>query len=473
MPINTAHREYVKYLPIWQRNHDAAEGEWAVKFRKSRYLPVPNGNGGETESGERYKAYITRALYVNYVGRTLQGLLGMATRQEPSVELPPQIDYLLTDADNNRLALDTLSARVVSNLLLKGRYILTPDYTGRSNEGETPTLEQTAQSRAFIKGYIAESLINWHVDANGQLDLAVLKETVEENIDGFQFELVDYFREYRLIDGKAYVREWRQEIPISEYMPIKMNGTIIDELPVIIAGSLDNNTTCDMPPITDIANVNIGHYRNSADYEEGVFICGQPTPVINVGTMSAHDWVLANPNGVQLGSSRGLVVEQGGGAILLQAAANGAAIEAMRAKEDQMIQLGAQIITPKTGSETVQAAKMRAGAETSTLQTVVKNTSSAIEQCLKWCASFVGANAELVRFEMTNKFFDESVDPQMLIVAMQLQDRADIAKSDVRHIIRRSGLLREGRTDEEIDAEAEVETSIIFNQPIAQVGGQA
>jgi hypothetical protein len=472
MPITTLHPEYRKFLPIWQRNQDAFDGEHAVKARRARYLPVPNAAGGETVEGERYQSYITRAIYTNYTGRTVQGLLGMATRQAPIVELPPQIEYLIGDIDNNRMSLDAFAQRVVLNVLVKGRYIITADYTGRVSGDEVPTLEQSANERSFAKAYDATSLINWHVDRDGQLDLVVLKETLLEEIDGFAYDEIDYYREYRMIDGVAHVKEWRDEVALSDYEPIKMNGVLMDELPVMIVGAIDNNSTCDVPPISDIANVNIGHYRNSADYEEGLYICGQPTPVINVGQMSSQDWVIANPNGVEFGSRRGIIVEQGGSANLLQAQANGAAHEGMKSKEDQLVQLGAQLITPKTGNETIQAAKMRAGSETSVLQIVVRNAQAGIEQVLKWCAGFVMANPDQVVFEMTNKFFDESIDPQMLVASIQLLDRGIFAKSDVRHLTRSTGLLRAERTDEEIDTESESSLGINFNQPIAEVGNQ-
>ena len=61
-----------------------------------------------------------------------------------------------------------------------------------------------------------------------------------------------------------------------------------------------------------------------------------------------------------------------------------------------------------------------------------------------------------VTLEINKEFYDATIDPQMLAQAMVLQDRGVIGKSDVRHLLRRGNLLEDERTDEEIEADAEV-----------------
>ena len=57
-------------------------------------------------------------------------------------------------------------------------------------------------------------------------------------------------------------------------------------IPFIFCGALNNSPDVDKSPVYDIAEVNIAHYRNSADYEESCFIAGQATPVLTGLTQS-------------------------------------------------------------------------------------------------------------------------------------------------------------------------------------------
>ena len=62
---------------------------------------------------------------------------------------------------------------------------------------------------------------------------------------------------------------------------------------------------------------------------------------------------------------------------------------------------------------------------------------------------------------LNTKFFDEVADPQMLMAAMQLNESNLIAKSDMQELARLQGVIKDGRTNEDIDAELEAEMSRI------------
>jgi hypothetical protein len=450
MPVTQQHTEYGEMLPIWRANRDAIAGQDAIKKGGKLYLPMPESSDWTVAD---YDAYKTRAVFTNYTGRTIYGLLGMANNRPPQITLPDQIDYLFEDANMVGVKLEALGQRAISEVLTAGRFIFVADYTGQYEGDEIPTAEQSGQNRSFIASYVAEDLINWKTK-DGILTLAVFREVEDEAADEFDTEFVNYYQVYRLIDGRAYYQRYREETPITEMIPVIANGYHLEYLPIFIAGAIDNNETSDMPPITDIANLNIAHYRNSADYEEGVFIASQPMLHINIGNTSSMDWQELNPNGVAIGARRGITTE-GGSVDLIQAQANTMGFEAMQQKEAQMIQLGAQIITPKSGNETVEAAKMRASTETSILNTVVNNVSDAIEQALYLCALYEGMNDPEIEFKLNTKFFDDEVNPQLVMAAIQLQDRGVIAKSDIRSILRKGKIIEHDRLDEEIDTEAE------------------
>jgi hypothetical protein len=86
----------------------------------------------------------------------------------------------------------------------------------------------------------------------------------------------------------------------------------------------------------------------------------------------------------------------------------------MRQKEEQAIQIGAQLITPSQ-QITAESARLQRGADTSVMATIAGNVSQAYTQALKWAAAMVGAQDEEIEFRLNTDFF---------LQPMTAQDRA-------------------------------------------------
>ena len=86
----------------------------------------------------------------------------------------------------------------------------------------------------------------------------------------------------------------------------------------------------------------------------------------------------------------------------------------MRQKEEQAIQIGAQLITPSQ-QITAESARLQRGADTSVMATIAGNVSSAYTQALKWAAAMVGAPDAGIEFKLNIEFF---------LLPMTAQDRA-------------------------------------------------
>lgn len=449
MSVESTHPDYDEYLPLWQRNKDAAEGERAVKKRTVRYLPIPDPETTKASS-ERYLSYLTRAVYTNFTGRTIKGLTGAVFRQDAHVELPSQIEYLIEDANSAGLSLQTIAHRAVSEVIRAGRFVMLADFP-ESQDGAT--LEDTAGLQALIACYDAESLINWREDG-GRLTLAVLMEQREEvSADGFTFEPVKYYRVLRLTAEGATIQLYRESEPANDERVIKdYSGKALRHIPLTIVGSEDNNAEPDNPPISDIAGLNLAHYRNSADYEEGVFIHGQPTLHINCGDTDAATF--SEVNGTIMVGSREGVVTQNGGMNLIQADPNNAAMTAMEHKETQMVRLGAQIIADSRGQETAEAARIRSGAETSVLNTIVRNVSEGIEDVLRWCCEYMGANPLDATYKLNDQFYPLEADPALLAQIMMGVDRQAWPVSVMQDYARKAGLVGGDMTNEDLTEQA-------------------
>lgn len=470
MPVETYHPSYKKYLPAWQKTRDAVRGSIAIKEKKAQYLPVPDPETNDDRLGVesvRYRQYMKRALFTNFTGRTKNALIGAAFRKEPNYDLPEQLEYLIDDATGDGLGLLQLAKDELSNVLETGRSILLVDYP-QTEEGLSAEDIVRLQIRASIIPYTAEQCINWKTETvRGRkvLVLCVLAEDYIEDDDEFGHETKKQYRVLRLREEGYSQQLYRDEVPFTEEIfPRKADGTTWEIIPLAFIGSKNNDSTVDDAPLSDIADVNVAHYCNSADYEESCFLTGQPTLFLT-HSLSPEQWVEYNPRGIKLGSRSGHVLGETGSATLLQAQPNNLVMEAMRAKEQAMVAIGARIITDRGGNETAEGARIRFASENSVLGDIVNNLSEGLLLCVYWVGEFMGVDAKEAEYTINREFYDKAVDPQMIMSMVTLLDRQILGESDIFDRLKSAGLIEADRTLEEIKEEAGELNPLAFNGP--------
>lgn len=431
MQVQTQHPEYRESLKRWKLIKAIVEND------ASAYIRSPDIN-----DDARTKQYRADAILTNFTAFTKNGLVGLIFRKEPLVELPPEIDYLDEDATGCGVDLTQFTQKVVGEVLQLGRYGMLVDY-------------YDAGMKAYIKPYCAESIINWktaNIDGECVPVLITLVEEVEAyDEDPFCQEMVKQFRVLRLIGGEY--QQWifdQDEQLIDVVTPLDFNNQPFNRIPFVFVGSENNDPCVDCEPLYDMSVLNLGHYRNSADYEESIFIAGQPTIVINIGDASKDDFDNANPNGVMMGSRKGLVLQSGGSAALLQANPNQLVAQAMSDKIAQAAAIGARLIAPAGGRETAEAARIRYGSQNSALITLAANVEEAVEYALELVCKFMGANEELVNFELNDQYYEDAADANLLAQQILLFDRGIISKDEILDYGRKTGFISDVISNDEI-----------------------
>ncbi len=461
MPVNSKHTEYTENMDKWAIVHDCNDGAKSVKSQETKYLPQPNPLDKGKENKARYLAYIARANFVNFVASTCEGLIGLIFRKKTEIELTPDLEYLIKNANGDGLTLDQMIKESSSSVLKIGRDGLLVDYPN-AEAGLTEAEVQSLNLRANILPYKAESILNWQTKTVGGanvLSLVVLYEPRQESVDGFEYESVDYYRVLSLKDSVYIQNIYNGDGELladaegnADIIPKNKTGGTWNKIPFTFIGSTNNDSKVDKAPLYDIAEVNISHYRNSADYEESSFLVGQPTPVIAGLTAS---WVTDVLKGeIGLGSRGAIMLPEGGSATLLQASENQMPSKGMDMKEAQILKIGARLIQDTGGNETVDAAKMRFSGQNSKLGSIIQNVEAAYIQCLEWVAEFMGGSNDFV-LNINKEFYDASIDPQMIIAQIQLIDRGIIANNDIRDYLRNGNIIDSERTNDDIDGEAE------------------
>ena len=470
MPVSSEHPDYAKYVPIWTQTRDAVRGSVAVKEKKHQYLPVPDNTSGDERKGTetvRYRQYIKRALFTNFTGRTKNALVGAAFRKKPKIELPEGLEYLMMDATGDGLSMTQLAKDELSNLMETGRTIFLVDYP---QADDNLSAEEVARMnlRASIIPYTAEQVINWRsdvVDGRRVLVSVVIAEDYLEQLDEFDTSTETQYRVLRLRPNGYTQQIYRENEPFTEeFYPRKSDGSTWSEIPLMFVGAKNNDATIDDAPLSDIAEVNMAHFRNSADYEESCFLVGQPSLFLT-HSLTLEQFKEYNPQGIKLGSRAGHVLGETGSATLLQADPNNLVMEAMKAKEQQMVAIGARIITDRADRETAEAAKIRFASENSVLGDVVHNLSEAIEKCIGWVGEFMGVDSDDAVFEINTEFYDKNIDPQLIMSMVTLLDREIVAERDIFERLKSAGVVDPQRTLEDVRDERGMAAPIPLGVP--------
>lgn len=460
--VTAQHSEYERFNTRATLVDDVCENN--VKAKKEVYLPKPNPTDLSPANASRYSQYLLRAQFFNATGYTRAGLVGAAFSKDPEVTLPDAISYAAKDIDGAGNSINQQARSVVSQVLGLGRNGLLVDYP--TTDGPLTRAEMSSQGvKATTVSINATRIINWKTAVIGgqiKLSLVVYKDdAIEDTEDGFGTEVIEQYRALRLIDNHYHIELYRKNkqqkwVLYDQRIPLTGAGVPWDVIPFIFVGAQNNDPDIDIAPLYDMASVNIGHYRNSADYEDNAYFCGQAQPWASGITESYYQMLKAE--GIYIGSRNLFPVPPDGQFGITQAQPNTIVREAMIDKENQMIALGARLITPGGAVKTATEAQANSETQHSILSLVVSNVSEAYTQCLEWMLVYMNAKGE-AKYKINQEFTVPHMDAQKLTALLGAVQSGKYPETDFWSELRRSGLIDAGKDDEDIREELENSTT--------------
>jgi hypothetical protein len=484
MPVNSTHPKYNRFTEKWQRCQDTYDGQDAIHQAGVRYLPMLID-----QPAAAYDAYKGRTPFYNATYRTIVGLVGMVFRRPPHVEVPPAIKEMLKDVTLSNKPLQVFGQDISTEALKKGRvgiFVDCPEVRQPQNGYATLADQLTQNVRPSLLMYVAESIINWKTDKINNkvvLSMVVLKEDVSVSKDAFEDDVQETWRVLDLIGGRYRVRLFKRRekstrpaaatpaagagpagpvapAPVlspnadigdfdqigTDVFPL-MGGKAMTYIPFVFIGAEGLDADPTDPPLIDLVDMNLSHYRTMADYEHGAHFTGLPTPYIAgyrpddpkeklyVGSASA--WNFPDPN-----TKVGYLEFSGSGLTTLR--------EILDRKETQMAILGARMLEPqKKQSETAESKEIHRKGEESMLSMISQTVSMGIEIALKWFSEWAGANPKGVVYEQNTDFFPAPMDAGMLSAIVSAWQQGAVSDRTLHENLQRGGVVPESRTFEE------------------------
>jgi len=418
---DSEHPQYREYLDLWNKCRDCYRGEEAVKNANQRYLPYLSMQ----DSGDYY-SYKNRAIFLNVLRRTVHGLVGASLRKSPIIKVPSKMESYLENIDLNGMSFMELLQSLMTELLIAGRVNVVVD--------------RDEDSRTYLTYYSAESGINWRMDKNVPI-MACFVEEVNTTDDGFSHSMDTQYRIYdfdengnlrvrvamELVEKKGVERENEDEVDFE--IVYNTNPTVrgegMQEFPVFCfnAAGMGLDNLCP-PPLLDLANVSLSHYRTSADLENGRHFTALPQPWItgmdpdearnglHIGGNTA--WIISNEN-----ARLGYLEFNGTGLGSLE--------NALREKEAMMAVVGARLLDSKKGVESAETSRIRQNIETSVLSHIVVTLQNGLKKVLQYMARWEGFNEKEVHLELNMDFIDVRIPHQEIISLVQAYQMGGIS----------------------------------------------
>jgi len=276
------HKQYAKLLPIWEKCRVTVEGDDSLKAWDGIQTVAPKLSN---QQSAEYKAMVGRATLFNASGRTVDGLVGMVTRKPVDVSKMPSLFAPvledLTLAKDSKVGIDDFVANALYEDLVIGRVGYLIERPNVNSAGMTQAQVSALNLRPYVAEYKAESIIDWRYDRvnnAAQLVMVRLTECVEEWVGDIERKEIEQERRLLLVDGVYLQRIYREDgkgtlIQLGDDIIPLMNGAPLNFIPFIC----DFETT--RPPILDLVNENLSHFRTNVDLENAAHFIAVPTPM--------------------------------------------------------------------------------------------------------------------------------------------------------------------------------------------------
>ena len=405
---------------------------------------------------------INGAVLYNAVVKTRSGLLGMLYRKEPiEAELPEAIEYIYKNVDGSGLSMMQQSRSLSSDIVSIGRGGLLTDMP--INEGRQITqADVDAGYRASIQFYRAESIVDWHetvINNVKALDLLILLENIETIKPGTvnERELSKQYKVYRLTAEGVTIEVYTESkergedlVSVGAVAVMAANNTPLRKIPFEFVGSKDNQPDIDSLPLEPIAAANRGHYQESANLAETSFNLSACQPVIADDNYARYARDPKNEGSVELGSKSVVVLGSGGSFSLVAPPPNPLAKAVQDGYKDQMIELGAQLITSGGMAETAEAAKLKHSSDVSDLEIMSSNISEAYTKSIEHVCALMGVDYESeYKFKLNDEFFDMALSADDAVKWVSVWQGGAMSKTELDTI-----MVKGKAIDSDVDLDA-------------------
>ena len=440
--VNDPNTAWANMEPHWGLIETLLGGTYKIRKGHRKFLPQE-----PREQDFSYDNRLQRSVLAPYYVRLERMLAGMLTRKPVRLDdVSDQIREQLFDVDLQGNDLNTWLYNTSRIALRYGHVGVLVDAPKAGDNG-----------RPYWATYSPRDIIGWRSEiADGKQQLTQLRLTEKIMIpDGLYGE--KEIEQVRVLTPGAF--EIHQKDQKGDFRVVDEGRTSLSEIPFSVAYSNRMGVLESLPPLADIAELNLQHYQVQSDLSNQLHISAVPMLAIFGFPQSAEE--------ISAGPGEALALPEGSSAQYIEPAGNSYDAQFRRLEQiaAQINELGlAAVLGAKLVGETAEAKRIDRSQGDSTMMVVAQQMQDMIDNCLRFHADYLqerNAGSSLVNRD----FMGSRLQPQEIQALLQLYTAGTITQETLLLQLEAGEVL-----GDDFDVEQELEATqagglIEMNQP--------
>ena len=403
--VNDPNTSWVNMEPHWGLIETLLGGTYKIRKGHRKFLPQE-----PRELDEAYDNRLQRSALAPYYIRLERMLAGMLTRKPVRLDdVSDVIREQLFDVDLQGNDLQTWLFQTSRICIRYGHVGVLVDAPASGKNG-----------KPYWVSYTPRDILGWRTELkDGKQELTQLR--LQEKIvvpDGLYGE--KQVEQVRVLTPGAF--EIHQKDQQGDFKVVEEGRTSLSEIPFSVAYSNRMGVLESIPPLADIAELNLQHYQVQSDLSNQLHISAVPMLAIFGFPQSAEE--------ISAGPGEALALPEGASAQYIEPAGNSYDAQFRRLEQiaSQINELGlAAVLGSKLVGETAEAKRIDRSQGDSTMMVVAQQMQDMIDNCLRFHAEYMqepNAGSSLVNRD----FMGTRLEPLEIQALLQLYTAGTITQ---------------------------------------------
>jgi len=429
--VDAPNNSWVRMELGWLLIEQLMKGTRGIRQGHRKFLPqFPR------ESDESYDNRLQKSVLSPFTKRLELMLAGMLTRKP--VRLDDVSDVIREQLFNVDLQGNDLQQWLFSTARVALRY---------GHVGVLVDAPAAGQNgRPYWVSYSPREILGWRVqNAEGEQKLTMLRLAETVTVPDGKYGEKDVERVRVLTPGAYEIHEKDNK---GDYNIVDEGTTSLNEIPFAVAYANRTGVLESMPPLDDIAELNLQHYQVSSDLSNILSVSAIPLLAIYGFPQSAEE--------ISAGASEALALPESARSEYIEPSGNSfdAQFKQLEQIENKINGLGlAAVLGAKLVGETAEAKRIDRSQGDSTMMVVAQQMQDMIDNCLQFHADYM-QEPVAGSSQVNRDFLGQRLEPQEIQALLQLYTAGTITQDTLLTELANGDVL-----SEDFDIENELEAT--------------
>ena len=429
--VDAPNNSWVRMEPGWLLIEQLLKGTRGIRQGHRKFLPqFPR------EADESYDVRLSKAVLSPFYKRLELLLAGMLTRKPVRLtDVSDQVTEQLFDVDLQGNDLQTWLFTTARIALRYGHVGVLVDAPRAGENG-----------RPYWITISPRELLGWRteiIDGKQRLTMLRIAETV--TVPDGKYGEKDVERVRVLTPGAYEIHEKDEK---GDYKIVDEGRTSLSEIPFAVAYANRTGVMESMPPLDDIAELNLQHYQVSSDLSNILSVSAIPLLAIYGFPQSAEE--------ISAGASEALALPETARSEYIEPSGNSfdAQFKQLEQIENKINGLGlAAVLGAKLVGESAEAKRIDRSQGDSTMMVIAQQMQDLIDNCLRFHAQYL-QQPVAGSSQVNRDFMGQRLEPQEIQALLQLYTAGTITQDTLLTELANGDVL-----SEDFDIEEEVEAT--------------